>query len=46
MLGIINGGLGLGDADNTVAGLIVYSVLAGVSFAAYVVALIAIRLRD
>lgn len=43
ILGIINGGLGLDDADNTRVGLIVYSVLAGVSFAAYVLVLVVLR---
>jgi hypothetical protein len=35
LLGIINGGLGLQAADNTVGGEIAYGVVAGVSFLAY-----------
>ena len=36
ILGLINGGLGLQAANNSVKGEIVYGVFAGISFIAYV----------
>lgn len=35
--GIINGGIGLGDANNTVGGLVAYIVIAAVDFVVYIV---------
>lgn len=46
ILGIINGGIGLGDADNSTGGEVAYIVLAGVSFAAYLCLLALIAYRD
>lgn len=46
MLGIINGGLGLSDADNAWPSEIAYIVLAGVSFTVYLLLLGLVAYRD